>query len=201
MNLNIKYVWENITTQSSRSYTCGHCGSPLASQTGYKGKATYQGKNFVAYIYSCHFCSRPTYFDTEGDQVPGVAFGNEVKGIDDVSVSELYKEARNSTGANCNTAAVLCCRKLLMHIAVSKGADEGKSFAYYVDFLAEKNYVPPDAKAWVDHIREKGNEANHEINLMSSDDAKELLSFVEMLLKIIYEFPATVKEKYAKPKQ
>jgi len=91
----------------------------------------------------------------------------------------------------------MCCRKLLMHIAVAKGGEAGKTFAHYVDFLAQKNFVPPDARAWVDHIREKGNEANHEINIMKPEDAQELLSFLAMLLKIIYEFPATVRKKYA----
>ncbi len=35
----------------------------------------------------------------------------------------------------------------------------------------------------------KGNEATHEITLMEEKDATELLTFTEMLLKIIYEFP------------
>ena len=201
MDLNIKYNWDNITTQSSRKYICGYCGSPLASQQGYIGKANYQGKNYIAYIYICHFCGRPSYFDTKGDQVPGVAFGNDVNDIDDISVHELYSEARRATGANCYTAAILCCRKLLMHIAVSKGAKANDSFASYVDYLSENNYVPPDAKAWVDHIRKKGNEANHDINIMKKEDAEELLSFIEMLLKLIYEFPATVRKKYSKPKE
>jgi hypothetical protein len=34
--------------------------------------------------------------------------------------------------------------------------------------------------------------SNHEIDLKSSEDAEELISFVEMLLKFIYEFPARV---------
>ena len=86
-----------------------------------------------------------------------------------------------------------------MHIAVSKGAEENKSFASYVDYLSDNNYVPPDAKAWIDHIRKKGNEANHDINIMPKEDAEELISFIEMLLKLIYEFPAIMKKKYPKP--
>lgn len=84
-----------------------------------------------------------------------------------------------------------------MHIAVSKGAKAGESFVSYVQYLADHNYVPPDAKDWVDHIRQKGNEANHEIAVMSRADAEELLSFIEMLLKVIYEFPAAVRQKYS----
>ena len=49
--------------------------------------------------------------------------------------------------------------------------------------------VLPIPKDWVDHIRRKGNEANHEIVSMSRDDAKDLIIFIEMLLKFMYEFP------------
>ena len=76
-----------------------------------------------------------------------------------------------------------------MNIGVQEGAEEGKSFVYYIDFLADKGFIPPNGRAWVDHIRKKGNEATHEIALMTSVDASELVKFTEMLLKFIYEFP------------
>ncbi len=82
-----------------------------------------------------------------------------------------------------------------MHIAVEQGAKAGESFIGYVEFLANNGYVPPNGKAWVDHIRKKGNEVNHEIKLISPDDATELISFSEMLLKFIYEFPGRVPGK------
>jgi hypothetical protein len=47
----------------------------------------------------------------------------------------------------------------------------------------------------VDHIRTKGNEATHEIVLMTKADAEELIAFTEMLLKFVYEFPAKVPSK------
>ena len=81
-----------------------------------------------------------------------------------------------------------------MHIAVSKGAGEGLNFIDYVEFVASKGYVPPDARNWVDHIRTKGNEANHEIVIMSEEEAKDMISFVEMLLKLVYEFPSASKK-------
>lgn len=58
-----------------------------------------------------------------------------------------------------------------------------------MNFLADNNYIPPDGKSWVDHIREKANEANHEIKIMNVDESKDLLDFTEMLLRFIYEFP------------
>ncbi len=186
--------WQNITGLISRKFKCGYCGQPLASEKGWNAIDKYNNQP-IWYIYVCHHCYKPTFFDHVGDQTPGVIFGNDVADIDDALVQSLYEEARKCTNNNAFTAAVLCCRKLLMHIAVAKGAEEGKKFIEYVQFLADKNYIPPDAKDWVDHIREKGNEANHEITIMNKEDANDLISFSEMLLKLIYEFPANIRKK------
>ena len=87
----------------------------------------------------------------------------------------------------------MLCRKLLMNIAVQKGAEKNLTFAAYVNFLEAKGYVPPDGKEWVEVIRKKGNEANHEIELMSGTDARNLIRFSEMLLRFIYEMPALIE--------
>lgn len=191
-----KVSWASIGAIPSRSYTCGYCGNPIASEKGWHAQAIGSTKT-VAYLYVCHQCSGPTFFhDLEGGmQTPGVVFGESVQDIPDAGTQALYDEARKCTGAGCYTAAVLACRKLLMHVAVSLGAKEGEPFIAYVQFLADNHYVPPGAKGWVDHIRKKGNEANHEISLMKIEDAEELIAFVQMLLKVIYEFPAAVIKK------
>jgi len=85
-----------------------------------------------------------------------------------------------------------------MHVAVAKGAEENKTFKQYVEYLGE-HFVPKPTIEWVNHIKDKGNEANHEIVLMESEDAKDLLAFVEMLLKLIYEFPAAMRQKQTPP--
>jgi hypothetical protein len=143
------------------------------------------------FVYLCSHCRQPTYFDATGGQVPGVPHGNAVDSVPD-DIATLYDEARNAFSVGAYTAAVLTCRKILMNIAVAQGAKEGESFLSYVEHLADAGYVPPHGKGWVDHIRRKGNEANHEIRVMSREDAEELISFLEMLLKFIYEFPARV---------
>jgi hypothetical protein len=187
--------WENVGTLDSRVYTCGYCGNSIASEKGWRAKVS-SGQT-AGLIHVCHRCDGPTYFSQAGAQTPGVVFGQPVADVVDESVAALYAEARKATGATCYTAAVLACRKLLMHIAVAKGAKAGESFVSYVEYLAANNYVPPDARGWVDHIRAKGNEANHEISIMGSTEAEDLLAFCEMLLKLIYEFPAVVRRRAA----
>lgn len=181
------HVWQQVQGLRAKEYSCGFCGRAVASDKGY---ATAQAPQ--AFVYICPNCKQPSYFfDSTITQIPGVIPGNEVGSVPD-NVNTLYREARKCVSIGANTAAVLACRKLLMSIAVAQGAEAGATFLAYVNYLAEQGYVPPNGRGWVDHIRNKGNEATHEIQLMSQDDASELILFSEMLLKFIYEFPARV---------
>jgi hypothetical protein len=63
--------------------------------------------------------------------------------------------------------------------------------------LEENHYLPPKGKDWMDHIRDKGNEANHEIVEMKKEAAEMLISFLEMLLTILCDFPSRVPGKAA----
>ena len=127
----------------------------------------------------------------EDEQIPGPTPGNRVEHLPP-EIEKLFDEARRCAGDGNHTAAVLVCRKILAHLAVEKGAKENLRFIDYVEHLADQGYLPPDGRHWVDHIRRKGNEANHEIKLMSSDDASELISFSEMLLRFVYELPRSI---------
>jgi hypothetical protein len=175
-------AWKNAGAIKSISFTCGFCGNLIASSLGYDNSSAG-----TWLIYICSHCRKPTFF--QGDsQLPGVAPGDSVGHLP-VDIEALYTEARNCVAASSYTSAVLVCRKLLMNIAVAQGATPGETFIKYVEYLAAKGYVPPNGHGWVDHIRKKGNEANHEIVLMSKSDADDLVLFIEMLLKFMYEFP------------
>ncbi len=165
-------------------FVCPYCGREVASERGW---SCHYRDEAVAEVRICPNCNRAIFFEDE-KQYPGAPIGNPIKHLPP-SIETLYNEARASASANAPTATVLALRKLLMNIAVNKGAPTGQTFQQYVDYLASKGYVSPDGKMWVDHIRKKGNDANHEIALMDASDAEELMAFAEMLLKTIYEFP------------
>jgi len=182
--------WINIGNLSSQAFQCGYCGESISSEKGYYEEAN---KDF---IYICHYCESPTYFNLSNNkQYPGVAFGNKVENIPDENIEKLYNETRQCVSVQAFTSSVMASRKLLMNIAVQKGAKVGLSYKEYVEYLDTQHYIPPDGKDWVDQIRRKGNEANHEIKIMEKEDAEELITFIEMLLKFIYEFPSKVKKK------
>lgn len=177
-------TWQNVGGVTPRAYVCAYCGNQVASERAYHDDAG-------DLIYVCPMCTNPTYFTYERDQIPDVSPGEDVPNVPP-DVDALYREARDAIGAGAYTGAVLLARKLLMNLAVAQGAKEGDTFIAYVEYLAKKGFVPPNGQGWVDHIRKRGNEANHEIILMAKTDAEELISFIEMLLKFIYEFPSRV---------
>jgi len=176
--------WQHTRALLSRNFICAFCSANVGSDKGFS--ATIAGNA----IYICPMCGEPNYF--AGDkQFPGVMIGNDVGALPD-DVGNLYREARRCLSVASATSAVLTCRKLLMNVAVSQGAPANQTFISYVEYLSANGYVPPKGKGWVDHIRKKGNEANHEIKLMAPADAVELILFLEMLLKFIYEFPSKI---------
>ncbi|MGZ0875138.1 DUF4145 domain-containing protein [Priestia megaterium] len=189
--------WHNSIGLTEISFTCGHCGTYAGPSKGYYCSEMTTHTQYRGHIYICPNCNKPTFLnEITKEQVPGPKFGNELSHLPE-DVEQLYNEARNCVSVNAFTSSILSCRKILMNVAVSKGAEAGKSFAFYVNFLDEHRYIPPDSKEWVDHIRDKGNEATHEIPSMSKTDALELLHFTEMLLRFVYEMPGEM-QKYTR---
>ena len=178
--------WLGVVNVKAKHFTCGFCGCSVGPSFG------YQHGSGCRDIFICPTCDQPNYFGEK--QTPSPLLGDKVENVPS-EINSLYNEARACTSVNAFTAAVLACRKILMHIAVDKGAPGGERFIEYVEYLSNKGYVPPNGKDWVDHIRNKGNEANHEITIMSKEDALDLITFSEMLLKFIYEFPKRIPPK------
>jgi hypothetical protein len=112
--------------------------------------------------------------------------GPDIQGLPD-DVASLYDEARRCLGARCFTAAELVCRKILMHVAVEKGAEEGKSFAHYLAFLETHGHVAPQMNQWLDLIRQHGNRATHTIDAPDPTRAEGTVMFTVGLLRLVYE--------------
>jgi DNA-directed RNA polymerase subunit RPC12/RpoP len=175
---------EQLNANPSLAYTCAHCGSTVGAAL------SWEKRDQTSHAVVCPVCDAATVLIGDA-QFPGTKFGGIVMGLPN-DVSALYTEARDCMGVSACTATVLLCRKILMHVAVAAGADAGLKFVEYVQYLWDEHYVPPNAKGWVDHIREKGNEANHEITLMSREEAEQLMSFTQVLLQLVYELPQKV---------
>ena len=180
--------WHSTDSIEKMGWICGYCGKSVGGNTGF-----YRiEKGDLQRIYICPKCEKPTAFVYDDNhvivQIPGEPYGNNVESLPE-SVETLYSEVRRCIQHTSYTAAVLAMRKLLMHVAVDCGAKENLPFVKYVDYLDENHYITPNAKDWADTLRTYGNDATHQIVIMDEADAKQLLDFAEMMLKIVYEFP------------
>jgi DNA-directed RNA polymerase subunit RPC12/RpoP len=153
LNFDSKDGWLNSDGLVTKVYKCGYCGKEVASNQGYRSFANNGYiSEAVEYIYICHNCNSPTYFNDSEEQTPGYKYGDKIQYLPE-DVSLIYDEAGSCFSVNAYTSAVLCCRKLLMNVACEKGAPKNKKFEEYVDYLNDNGYIPPDGRAWVDKIR------------------------------------------------
>lgn len=180
-----KFKWTNATSIQGRNYDCGHCRTHVAPSIGFFTEG-HPNINQGA-ILICPLCSMPTTFTSRSGQIPQPIYGAPIIGITNPEIQSLYDEACKSYGAQAYTGAVMLGRKVLMNLAVQNGAKQNLTFAEYVNFLSDNGWVPPNGKNWVDQIRQKGNEANHELRVMKKSDADQVLRFLAMLLKFMFE--------------
>ena len=116
--------WYQIQIIQSKSYKCSYCHNYISSDKGYKENGTLNK------IYICHHCIKPTFFDYENKQYPGANYGEDVLALPQ-EIQTIYDESRSSFSVNAYTASVMCSRKILMNVAVNKGADTNEKFIYY----------------------------------------------------------------------
>lgn len=186
--------WNDVKHIQTREWQCGFCGREVASNRGWNATnfSGHSGQETVtAYVAICPRCDVPSIIGAgpNGASIPASKFGERVIDLPD-DIATLYEEARHAVTSGAPNSAALSCRKILMHVGVEKGADIGQNFISYVNYLSENGYVPPDAREWIDEIREHGNDANHEIVLITEDEAKDMVEFTAMLLRVVYEYPA-----------
>jgi hypothetical protein len=137
----------------------------------------------------------PTVFHPQTKwHAPAAAPGHEVENVP-ADLSSLYDEARRCAGVGAFTSAAMACRAILMHIAVEKGAKQRETFEFYVQYLADNNYIPPEGKALADYVKSLGRDANHKIKLLDAEDATASIKCVEILLRLIYELPGSLPKK------
>ena len=55
--------WIDLEKLETKNYICGYCGSDIASNEGYMMYDSASGIQGPEYIYICHKCKKPTYFD------------------------------------------------------------------------------------------------------------------------------------------
>ena len=99
----------------------------------------------------------------------------------------------------------MMCRKLLFHIAVEKGLaaqdahGRAPTFAACLQHLREVGLLTPPLEPWVAHIRDVGNEANHDLAAIDAESATRVATFTRQLLVTTYEMPHRMRAALGAP--
>jgi hypothetical protein len=115
----------------------------------------------------------------------------------------VWNEVRECLAVGAATASVMLCRKLLLHIAVTHGLAPknpkgwAPAFKDVVDHLESHGSVTKKMRPWVDRIKNVGNEANHELQPVSADDALDVATFTQQLLTLAFEMDALMADPEA----
>ena len=103
-----------------------------------------------------------------------------------VDISALYDEARASFDARAYTGCEILCRKILMAVAIDKGAEEDKKFAQYVDHLSSEGCITPPLIHMAATIKDSGNRAAHEIDASDRERSRRSMVFTRRILDTVY---------------
>lgn len=184
--------YDGSTEESWFAYTCGHCGKQVSGAVIAATTSIQYGTVSVRWL-QCTSCHEGSVQVANGQVYPGVPFGPVLEGLP-AETESAYNEARRCLSVNADTAGEVMCRKILMHIAVEKGASAGKSFAHYINHLVKKGYVTPPMEPWVTLIKDHGNMANHELDPPDRRRAEGTLLFTVQLLRSVYEMGHMAKQ-------
>lgn len=182
----------------TQEYICGFCNKTVAgfkhSIIEFEGYHPGYGttRSDAYYVLECPSCNRPTVYEVkDGTTFPFTKALQPVKHLSD-NINAIYNEVRTAIGSGCYTSAVILARTAIMHIAIEQNAEENKSFVYYVNYLVDEGYVPPNAKDWIDKIRVMANDCVHHLEIWGKEDAETIGNFLMYLLVFVYELPASV---------
>ena len=195
-----EYSWDASLglSKQAQEYTCPYCNKIVAGKVHHN--ISYEGNfpgvgNTTEIVYSiveCPFCHKPTIYK-KSDKTTSPS-GKSLLPVNHVpeDINRVYEEVRAAIAAECYTSAVMLARTALMYIAVQEGAEPGKNFVSYIDFLESNHYIPPKSREWVDKIRTMGNETVHQLKHWNKEDAELIGKLLMHLLRIIYELPNSI---------
>lgn len=175
-------------------YTCGHCGAPVHGCFVVLSKRNEGSRH----AYALCGCGKGTALaltsgTTVVEQWPAPRDYYASKDWPD-EVQPLFNEAAESYRAGAYTAAAMVCRKILMVTSHLEDASPNESFKYYVDYLAGEVLTFPRATKAIDRIRDIGNAANHEPDLVEKPDAEDAMRITKYLLDSLYAFAGAVPD-------
>lgn len=111
-------------------------------------------------------------------------------------ISNIYAEAVKTYYAKAPRATAVMLRRTIEAIASHFDENEGP-LVQRLQHLLEKNILQPSLSDWAKEVRLIGNQGAHydPANEVNMEDANQLLTFVQELMKYLFELPAELQRR------
>jgi hypothetical protein len=111
-------------------------------------------------------------------------------------IADALAEAATALAAGCYRASAVMARRTLEAVTADQGESNG-TLATRLAALSSKGVLQPTLGDWAKEVRLVGNTGAHfdPIDTVPKEDAEQLLSFVQELLRYLYELPAELNRR------
>jgi hypothetical protein len=113
-------------------------------------------------------------------------------------LKKIFLQAANALRRGDPDASGAMSRKVVDVSTQQLLGEESKNYHNIqgrIDALATANRLTPDLKDWAHQVRLGGNDAAHNIDPFTPEEADELLNFAELYLTYVYALPGRLKER------
>ena len=112
------------------------------------------------------------------------------------NVGKFFAQGVSSLETGSFDAAGMMFRKALESATKILDPDSANArLVRRIDLLAEAQKITPDLAQWAHEIRLGGNDAAHEEELFTQEEAEELRHFIESFLRYAFTLPSAVRRR------
>jgi len=176
----------NVPNTWNCAAVCGSCGKPISFQARGASPATMH--------------SPPTNYggNIEGPWAVGEIWPSRptigAPRHTPVAVSRRFIQGENAyTRGDWNAAVAMYRSTLDIATKGMEGVPVG-TFFNRLKWLHEEHRITPDMWTWATHVRLEGNDALHDPEEFTEEDAKALRLFTETFLRYVFELPGEVRD-------
>lgn len=114
------------------------------------------------------------------------------------NVKEFFLEAAANVKTGPNAAGAMLRKSIDVALKHMDPALTGKMIAR-IDKAAKSGKLTPELAKWAHHVRLEGNDAVHDDDPFTAEEAEALFEFTELVLMYLFTLPGMLKERRGKP--
>ena len=191
------------------SIYCPHCHkhtSLKAAPIKYKSQGVtketgaywQKGDQIIWWLGVCNSCKEPVLVLNKGEIIYPYPLPSPSDSRIPDNIRADLDEAKICYSVDAYRASAVMSRRAMQSACINKGAVKEK-LVEQLNELASKGIITIELKDWADVVRWVGNDAAHpDKQIVTKEDAEDILHLAEQFLHVIYVAPAIAQEQRTK---